>query len=43
MTASGLMLRLGALFAAYFAGAVFGIALTQNAGNIVITASMRFK
>jgi MASE1 len=34
MTASGLMLRLGALFAAYFAGAVFGIALTRHAGNI---------
>jgi len=34
MTASGLMLRLGALFAAYFTGAVFGIALTQHAGNV---------
>jgi integral membrane sensor domain MASE1 len=34
MTASGLMLRLAGLVAGYFAGAAFGIALTQHAGNI---------
>src|SRR5712691_10003776 len=33
-TASGLVLRVAALITAYFAGAAFGIALTQQAGNV---------